>query len=417
MNPVIHSAELLSVGTELLLGEIVDTNSAYLAADLAERGVDVYWSQRVGDNLARIVTAIRQALHRSDLLVISGGLGPTDDDMTREPIAEAVGESPIIDPELEHGLREKFARFARHMPEKNLKQAWLIPSSEALANPIGTAPGWLVKTAFEGKTRLIITLPGPPRELKRMWTEEALPKLTLPQSALFTRTFKTLGLGESAIAERLGELTLQRNPSVATYAKRDGVHVRMAAKANSEAEARALAAPTLTKLELVLETLTWGYDKEEIAELLRDRLKAQELSFASIESISGGLFCETFSSVSGAATVYKGGVIDYNMRTTPVLAVFQDFMEHLSGAPEAFVLVMAEAIAKLFHTDIGLALYGETDESPTKDVFLAVHAQSFQKVERLRLPRLEPAWIRERATYAALSLLWSELGAKGVHPR
>jgi nicotinamide-nucleotide amidase len=140
---MIKTAELLSVGTELLLGEIVDTNSAYLAASLAEHGVDVYWSQRVGDNLGRIAQAIEQAVSRSDLLVIGGGLGPTDDDMTREAIAKVLGEEPKVDPELEKTLRERFAAFVRRMPDMNLKQCWLIPSAQALPNAIGTAPGWL----------------------------------------------------------------------------------------------------------------------------------------------------------------------------------------------------------------------------------------------------------------------------------
>ena len=189
----LKSAEILSVGTELLLGEIVDTNSAYLASELASRGVDVYWSQRVGDNLERIAYAVRQALSRTDLLILTGGLGPTDDDMTREAIAHVLGETVEINEALERDLREKFAKFARDMPEKNLKQAWLIPSAETLANPVGTAPGWFVSTSVEGQKRFIVTLPGPPRELKRMWLNEVLPKLLLPTSSLFTKTFKTLG--------------------------------------------------------------------------------------------------------------------------------------------------------------------------------------------------------------------------------
>ena len=164
---LIQTAEFISVGTELLLGEIVDTNSAWLASELAQNSVDVYWSQRVGDNFERIQQVIKQALSRSDAVILCGGLGPTDDDMTREAIAAVLGETPEVDAGLESDLRARFAKFSRHMPEKNLKQAWLIPSATALANPVGTAPGWFVKTSTHGKERVIIALPGPPRELKR----------------------------------------------------------------------------------------------------------------------------------------------------------------------------------------------------------------------------------------------------------
>src|SRR5690606_39254280 len=178
----IRNAEIITVGTELLLGEIVDTNSARVAADLAAVGVDVYWSSRVGDNKARITHALRAALQRSDLIVLTGGLGPTDDDLTRDAVAEVLGEEQRVDPELEDWLRTRFANNGRTMPESNLRQANVIPSSEVLPNPVGTAPGWLVRLSMDGVERFIVTLPGPPRELDRMWQNEALPRLPLPTS-------------------------------------------------------------------------------------------------------------------------------------------------------------------------------------------------------------------------------------------
>jgi nicotinamide-nucleotide amidase len=247
-----------------------------LAASLAERGVDVYWSQRVGDNLARIVQAIEQALSRSDLLVIGGGLGPTDDDMTREGIAQALGEEVRVDARLEQTLRDKFAQFSRRMPDMNLKQAWLIPSAQALDNPIGTAPGWIVTK--DGKT--IIALPGPPREMKKMWEEQALPRLQFPESFLFARTFKTLGLGESGVAEKLGDLTKSFNPSVATYAKKDGVHVRVAAKGKSQLEATTLAQSVLEPVQTLFSDITWGYDKDDLPALVLAKVQNQGLKLA-----------------------------------------------------------------------------------------------------------------------------------------
>ena len=409
----IQSAEFLSVGTELLLGEIVDTNSAYLAADLSERGVDVYWSQRVGDNRGRVVHAIQQALSRSDLLVMCGGLGPTDDDMSREAVAEVLGETPEVDAELERDLREKFNRFSRTMPERNLKQAWLIPSAETLPNPRGTAPGWLVRTTVESKQRIIVTLPGPPRELTRMWQKEVVPRLELPTSALFTRMYKTFGLGESAAAEKLGELTLQSNPSVATYAKKDGVHVRVAAKADTYGEAETLAQQTLEQVEEALGGAVWGHDKDELVGRIVARLEAQGLTLATCEQFTGGRLANELSSVADSAKTYPGGVLAYTMQAAATSGLVgassgaQATQHAAQGATEQTALELAEAAAKQLQTDIGLATAGLNLD--VTDKFVAIYSAHKQEVRKLNLPELERDWLRERGSYAALFLLWSFL--------
>ena len=215
-------AEIMSVGTELLFGEIVDSNAAFLARELVARGVTLQRKSVLGDNLGRVTDAIRLALSRADLVILGGGLGPTDDDLTREAIAAALNETPTEDPGLISWLEGLYTSRGRVMPQINRKQAWLIPSAEALPNPVGTAPGWFVRTG--GK--LIVALPGPPREMHRMWREQVLPRLPLPDSALHAVTLHTQGIGESNVAEILGELTRAANPSVATYARRTGVERR-----------------------------------------------------------------------------------------------------------------------------------------------------------------------------------------------
>lgn len=211
-------AEIISVGTELLLGEIVDSNAAFLARELAARGITLHRKVVLGDNLKRLAEGLRTALARADLVIVGGGLGPTDDDLTREAIAEVLEETPTEDPALLAWLEGLYAARGRPMPQVNRKQAWLIPSAQALPNPVGTAPGWFVRTG--GK--IIVALPGPPRELQRMWREQVLPRLPLPDHALFAVTLHTQGIGESNIAELLGDLTKAANPSVATYARADG---------------------------------------------------------------------------------------------------------------------------------------------------------------------------------------------------
>src|SRR5690606_22222006 len=384
----LDNAELVSVGTELLLGEIVDTNSAFLAADLANRGVDVLWSARVGDNRERIALLIAQALERSDLVVLGGGLGPTDDDLTREAVADVVGEEQRTDEALVRWLRESFASRSRAMPERNLQQANVIPSATVLPNPIGTAPGWLVRTRRAGRERVIVTLPGPPRELERMWREQAVPRLDFPASRLFVRTFKTSGVGESQVAELLGDLTAGANPSVATYAKRDGVHVRVAAKGADDEAARALAEPVLRGVESALGRAVWGLDDAEMAHEVLAILARSGRRLAVAEGLSGGLLTELLEEAqdrltpdlgaaqraaddaAGADLVRRalaGSVIAWqpdSMRSLrPALEVLRRLPAGLPAGAAEVVAAVAAAVRGIFAADVGLAV-GYPVEAP-----------------------------------------------------
>ena len=406
----------MSVGTELLLGEIVDTNSAWLAQEVARRGVDVLWSQRVGDNLGRIVEGLKQALSRSDLVVMCGGLGPTDDDMSREAISETVGETPEVDEALERTLREWFQTFSRTMPERNLKQAWLIPSAEALPNPLGTAPGWFVRTGDGAAEKVIVALPGPPRELQRMWLKEVVGRLELPQSALYSKTFKTQGLGESAAAEKLGELTLQANPSVATYAKRDGVHVRVAAKAETDEEAEHLAAPVASQVRETLGSRIWGEDDDELAALIVQKLKENGKTLALLEGVTSGLLSDLITSVADAPSVYPGGVVAYGAQTKAAFGVPEEVLDAHGDVSEETAKAMAKAAAERFSSDYGLATVGvpgpsEEDGKPVGEMHLALYdaAQRTGETRSFKLPELERNWLRERTAYAALAFLWVHL--------
>lgn len=299
-NPV--RAELLSVGTELLLGQIVDTNAAYLAGRLASAGVDCLHMQTVGDNLERAAAAVRTALGRSDLLVITGGLGPTEDDLTREAIAAAVGETPSVDLALAAELRSWFAGRGSPMPERNLKQAWLIPSARALPNPNGTAPGWDVRHG----ARRIVAMPGVPREMTAMWEHHVEPTL-FAGAVLRSRTLKLLGIGESAVEEALGELTRSTAPTVATYAKNDGVHIRLTDKdTDPEALAYRLAAIEAEVRQRVGEHV-WGADADTLAGVIGADLVRRRWRLATAEALTAG---ELASALAGAhLAAYAGGVI------------------------------------------------------------------------------------------------------------
>jgi competence/damage-inducible protein CinA-like protein len=296
-------AELLSIGTELLLGEIVDTNANYLAARLALLGIDCLHMQTVGDNLGRAKQAFERALSRSDLVVATGGLGPTEDDLTREAIAAALGETPAVDPTLEADLVAWFSGRGIVMPERNRKQAWLIPSALALPNPNGTAPGWDVQK--DGKR--IVAMPGVPREMTPMW-EGVEPSLARA-GALRWRTLKLLGIGESAVEEKLAELVRSTSPTVATYAKNDGVHVRIADKAGTAEEADVHVAAVERTIRERLGEYVWGMDDETLPAVIGRRLEERRWRLAVAEALSAGDIARAFADAPGAERWFAGAIV------------------------------------------------------------------------------------------------------------
>lgn len=296
-------AELLSIGTELLLGQIVDTNASWLAGRLAALGIDLHFGSTVGDNLGRATEAIRRALGRSDLIVCTGGLGPTEDDLTREAIAAALDETPEVDAGLEAELRAWFAGRGVPMPERNRKQAWLIPSARALPNPLGTAPGWLV----EKDGRRLVAMPGVPREMTRMWEHEVEPVLT-GGTTIRSRTLKLLGVGESAIEESLGDLVRSTMPTVATYAKADGVHVRITDRDADERARDLRIAAMESKIRALLGQHVWGVDGDTLAGTVGRALTSRGWTLATAEGLTGGELARAVSEAEATAW-YRGGIV------------------------------------------------------------------------------------------------------------
>ena len=294
-------AEIVSIGTELLLGEIVDTNAAYIAGQLPALGIPLYRIQQVGDNRERLTATLRAAWERAPLLILTGGLGPTEDDVTREAIADLLGETMAVVPALEADLRAFFAGRGRVMPERNVKQATLIPSAAVLANPIGTAPGWWV--ARDG--RYIATMPGVPTEMRRMWSQEVTPHLLALSRgyAIVSRTLKILGVGESMVEERLGDLVRGTSPTVATYAKSDGIHVRLAARAATDAEAQAIIDPVEARVRALFGGAVYGVDGEGLGEATARLLLRHGVRLAVAEVGTDGAICHALGSAALAGAL------------------------------------------------------------------------------------------------------------------
>jgi nicotinamide-nucleotide amidase len=368
-------AEIISVGTEILLGDIVDTNSQYLAVRLAPLGIDLHYISKVGDNLDRLCEAIERALGRSDVVLITGGLGPTEDDLTREAIAQTLGEETRVDEETEQRLREMFATRGLTFPERNVKQAMLIPSARSIPNPRGTAPGWWV----EKDGRCIVAMPGPPAELERMWEHEVQPRLARlgGGEVIVSRTLKTIGIGEGHLDEMVSHLLKSENPTIGVYAKADGVHLRLTAKARAEEQARALIRPVEEELRSIIGEAVWGADDDTLEAAIGTLLNERALTLATMESCTGGLLASTITDVPGSSVYFRGGYVAYTARVKMGLGVSADLIEQYGTVSDECAAEMARAARSNADAGVGLSVTGvagpeELEGKPPGRIHLAV---------------------------------------------
>jgi nicotinamide-nucleotide amidase len=369
------NAEIVSIGTEILLGEIVDTNAAYIAERLPALGIDVYYKHAVGDNLARLAEVIGRARDRADVVITTGGLGPTEDDLTREAIALVHGEETAVDPDLETWLRDLYKRRGNVMPERNIKQTWLIPSARAINNPRGTAPGWWVER--DGK--IVIAMPGPPSEMNRMWEEEVAPELAKRSTGtvLIKRTLKTAGLGESNVDEMISHLLKGTNPSIGLYARADGVHVRMGAKAATAEEARALIKPVEAQIRDILSPHVWGADDDTFESVVGETLAQRGLTLAAMESCTGGLLADTITNVPGSSRYFRGSIVSYATEVKEMMGVDPAIIAAHGVVSAETAAAMAAVVRGRLQADIGVGITGVAgpepqDGVPVGQVYIAV---------------------------------------------
>ena len=303
------TAELIFVGTELLLGDILNTNAQYLSRQLASLGISVLHQCVVGDNVERLSDALKLALSRSDLVLTTGGLGPTKDDLTKEVAAEVCGLPLELDEDSLAAMQRYFSNKGVPMSKSNEKQAYLPKNAVVFKNTNGTAPG----CAMETGGKWILVLPGPPREMKVMFTLSALPFLRrFSDSVLVSHTVRTFGIGESAMAERVRDLLDLSNPTVAPYAKSGEALLRVTAKAADEAAAEALMAPVLADIHTRLQDVIYGTDVESIEDAVVRLLKEKHLTVATAESATAGLIAKRLTDIPGASDVFHCGIVSYS---------------------------------------------------------------------------------------------------------
>ncbi len=400
------TAEVISVGTELLLGQIVDTNAVYLSQQLAKLGIDLYRRSTVGDNRQRIADAVREALSRADLVLLTGGLGPTPDDMTAAGMADAFGVQLVRHPEAEKWLTDSLLQIGITPSQTLLKQADLPEGADWLPNPVGTAPGiWMEK---EGK--IAIAMPGVPTEMEAMFEREVLPRLQrrISGEVLRWRILRFSGIGESALTDRLGELMQSNNPTLGTLVKPGEVWLRIAAKAQTEEEANTMLDEMEAKVRERVGEWLIAVGDEPIEVLVGEKLKAQGLTIATAESITGGLVCSTLINVPGSSQYVRGGIVAYcDALKMHLLGVPWEVLQKEGAVSETCAKWMASQVRVRLKAHIGVATTGYAGptggepDKPIGTVFIAVSTPTETRVERFQL-RGTRQQIRERAAYLAL---------------
>lgn len=374
------TAEIISVGTEILLGNIVNTNAAFLAEQCAVLGLSCFYQTVVGDNEARLLETIKAALSRSDIVILSGGLGPTDDDLTKETAAKAVGCPLTEDEHSRQKIAAYFEAIGRVPTENNWKQALIPKGALVFDNDNGTAPGMMIKT--DGKYMFL--LPGPPDELIPMFKEKAAPYIRkLSGEVIISKTVKLCGVGESAAAEKIKDMIDSGiNPTIAPYAKIGEVHLRVTARAENEDAAKALIFPVIDELFRRFGDAIYTTDEDETLEAcLIKLLKKKGLSVTTAESCTGGLLSAQLVNVAGASEVFNMSAVTYaNGAKEKVLGVPKDILEKYGAVSEQTARAMAEGAAVFAGADVALSVTGiagpdgGTKEKPVGLVYIGCRA-------------------------------------------
>lgn len=384
------NAEIIGIGSELLLGQIVNSDAQFLSQQLSYLGINVYWHTAVGDNPGRILGSLRLASERSDIIITTGGLGPTMDDLSKETVAEFLGlKLEVHQPSLNR-IQEYFKALGRTMTDNNVKQAMFPKEAIVLQNDNGTAPGAII----EKNDKIYIILPGPPAELQPMFINYVIPYLMdKSEHRIFSRILRIFGIGESSIEERIQDLLIQQeNPTIAPLAAFGEVKLRITAKASSKQEAEELIQPVQSEIEKRLGNTVYGYDEDTMETVVLNLLRAKNLKLALAESCTGGHISNLITDIPGASDVFLESCVTYsNEAKVARLGVLPYTLQRYGAVSHQTAMEMAEGIRKTSGADIGAAITGiagpggGTDQKPVGLVYMAIAGMDDTETRELRL--------------------------------
>ena len=405
-----HTAELIAVGTELLLGNIANTDAQMISQGLSQLGINVYYHTVVGDNPQRVRQAVDIARGRADILITTGGLGPTCDDLTKVAVAQAFGKELVYHEPSAQRIRERFAQRGTPVTENNFQQAMVPEGCTVLDNDWGTAPG----VAFQAGGTHVLMLPGPPRECAMMFRHRALPYLQqLADGVIASRTVKTFGIGESAAEALLRDLmNALHNPTLAPYAKPTGTELRITAHAPTREEALRLIAPVEEQVKAILGDKVIGVDVDSLEEVCFALLKDRGLTVGTAESCTGGLLAKLLTDLPGSSSVFRGGVVSYtNGVKAGLLGVPQDLLDRYGAVSPQVAEAMARGAKAALGCDIALSTTGvagpDADDrgNPIGLVYLGLAWGDQCRVTEFRAGPVERERVRRQAAQTALDLL------------
>lgn len=401
--------ELISVGTEILLGDILNTDAQYLSIELAKLGISVIHQSTVGDNRERLLAQLDEAAKRSDIIILSGGLGPTPDDLTKEVCCEFFGKEMFLHEPTVEKIKEYFSSKGIEMAQNNLKQAMLPKDCVIFPNDNGTAPGM----AIEKDGVHILVLPGPPRELKPMFQNCAVPYLMqFSDRIIVSHNIRTFGIGESSMAERVNDLFDAQNPTVAPYAKDGEALLRVTAMAKTKEDAERLCEPIIEEIKKRLDAYVYGVDYNCIEEAVVGMLKEHHLKVATAESCTGGLIAKRITDVPGASEVFECGIISYaNGIKHKVLGVSEDNLNKYGAVSEPVAKQMAQGALKVSGADIAVSVTGiagpdsDSTGKPVGLVYIGLADKENVWVREIRTSRRDRSYNRYVSASNALDMI------------
>jgi len=401
---------ILSVGTELLFGQITNTNSVFLSQQLNYLGVDVMYHYTVGDNPKRLAEMIRQAFTDCDLIITTGGLGPTQDDLTKEIAAEVLHDELVLHEDTLKELEDYFKKINRVMTENNKKQAYLPSRAVMFDNDAGTAPGF----ALEENGKIIICLPGPPREMTRMFERKVKPYLQeKSNSIIYYKMLRTFGIGESMLETELQKwINGQTDPTLATYAKEGEACLRITSKRSTLEEAKAVVEDMVEKVNQKIGQYVYSYDDEEFYQVVGKKLLNQSISVSSAESCTGGLFAQTMTEVAGISAVFDRGFITYsNQAKMEELGVKAETLEKFGAVSEETAIEMAEGLKSVTGSRLCISVTGiagpdgGTEEKPVGLVYICAILDEKRVTREFKIRNINRKWNRNYAVLCMLDII------------